>query len=70
MTALGHLHHGEDKQLADHSVLLDAAAAAGLEREEASKVLKSNRFASDVRKSEMKWMRKMMTPGNVSPITV
>lgn len=47
MAALGWRHHGEDQQLANHQVLLDAAEEAGLDRQEAKKVLDSGSFRKE-----------------------
>jgi len=62
MAALGWRHHGEDQQLANHQVLLDAAEEAGLNRHEAQKVLDSQRFRKELAESSSTWMRKTMTP--------
>ncbi|RLO08758.1 hypothetical protein DYB28_014063 [Aphanomyces astaci] len=45
--------HGKDPSA--ESVLVDAAAAAGLDSEEARSVLTSGQFANDVKKAEAKW---------------
>ncbi|CAK9107649.1 DSBA domain-containing protein [Durusdinium trenchii] len=73
MAALGWRHHGEDQELANHQVLLDAAAEAGLDREEARKVLDSKRFSQELAESSRTWLRKTMSPsgfGMVSGIPV
>lgn len=49
MAALGWRHYGHGRRLADHKVLLEAAEEAGLEREEAVKVLKSDMYAEELR---------------------
>eukprot|EP00930_Biecheleria_cincta_P071654 TRINITY_DN59127_c0_g1_i1.p2 TRINITY_DN59127_c0_g1~~TRINITY_DN59127_c0_g1_i1.p2 ORF type:complete len:181 (-),score=26.01 TRINITY_DN59127_c0_g1_i1:6-548(-) len=48
MSSLGWLHFSCDKRLADHGVLLDAVEDAGLDRQEAHRVLKSNDFTQDL----------------------
>ena len=50
--ALLEAYHGQGRSPADPAVLLDAVAAAGLDREEASLVLEGGRYASEVRESE------------------
>ena len=45
-------YHGQGRSPADHSVLLDAAAGAGLDRNAAREVLESGRYADDVRQAE------------------
>ena len=45
-------YHGEGRSMADHAVLLDAVAAAGLDREEARAVLESARYTEEVRERE------------------
>lgn len=42
----------------DHEVLANAAAKAGLDRETAAEVLKSGRFAEEVRTAERSWQSK------------
>lgn len=61
MAALGWRHHGEDQQLANHQVLLDAAEEAGLDRQEAKKVLDSGSFRKDLAEASSSWLRKTMT---------
>lgn len=48
-------YHGEGRSPEDHGVLLDAAQAAGLDRSEAEGVLKSGRYADEVRERERFW---------------
>jgi predicted DsbA family dithiol-disulfide isomerase len=50
--ALLKAYHGEGRSPADHAVLADAAAAAGLDRAEAEAVLASERYADEVRERE------------------
>jgi predicted DsbA family dithiol-disulfide isomerase len=50
--ALLKAYHGEGRSPADHAVLADAAAAAGLDRAEAEAVLASGRYADEVRERE------------------
>lgn len=42
--------------VSDHGVLLDAAAAAGLDGDEAREVLASGRYAEEVRDAEREWI--------------
>jgi predicted DsbA family dithiol-disulfide isomerase len=50
--ALLKAYHGEGRSPADHAVLADAAAAAGLDRAQAEAVLASGRYADEVRERE------------------
>lgn len=43
----------QNKQMSDHSVLTDIAVEVGLDKSEVEDVLKSKKFADDVRKDEM-----------------
>ena len=45
-------YHGEGRNPSDPQVLADAAAAAGLDREQAKLVLESGRYANEVRERE------------------
>ena len=45
-------YHGEGRNPSDPEVLVDAAAAAGLDRAAAKEVLASGRYADEVRESE------------------
>jgi len=45
-------YHGEGRSMADHEVLLDAVASAGLDRDAAREVLVSGRFTQEVRERE------------------
>ena len=45
-------YHGEGRSPAEHSVLADAAASVGLDRAAAEEVLKSERYADEVRERE------------------
>ena len=42
--------------VSDHGVLVDAAAAAGLDGDEAREVLASGRYAEEVRDAEREWI--------------
>jgi predicted DsbA family dithiol-disulfide isomerase len=50
--ALLQAYHGEGRSPADHAVLADAAASAGLDRASAQEVLASDRYAEEVRERE------------------
>lgn len=50
--ALLKAYHGEGRNPADHAVLADVAASVGLDRAAAEEVLKSGRYADEVRESE------------------
>jgi predicted DsbA family dithiol-disulfide isomerase len=50
--ALLETYHGHGRSPENHDVLLDAALQAGLDREEASRVLGEGRFADEVRERE------------------
>lgn len=45
-------YHGEGRNPAEHAVLADAAASVGLDRAAAEEVLKSERYADEVRERE------------------
>lgn len=45
-------YHGEGRNMEDQAVLLDAVAAAGLEREEAQALLQEERYTEEVRQRE------------------
>ena len=55
--ALLRAYHGEAKNPADHDVLLQAAEAAGLDTQEAQRILTSDRYAAEVRQLEHQWQR-------------
>jgi predicted DsbA family dithiol-disulfide isomerase len=50
--ALLRAYHGEGRSPADHAELVEAAAAAGLDRAAAAEVLASGRYADEVRERE------------------
>jgi len=50
--ALLKAYHGEARNLSDHAVLADVAASVGLDREEAQRILASDRYADAVREAE------------------
>ena len=50
--ALLRAYHGEARNPSDHAVLADIAASVGLDREEAQRVLASDRYADAVREAE------------------
>ncbi|RZJ81963.1 MAG: hypothetical protein EON88_30600, partial [Brevundimonas sp.] len=54
-TALLRTHFSDNRALADHVVLADAAAAAGLDRAEAVEVLADDLYAAEVRADEALW---------------
>lgn len=56
--ALLQAYHGEGRSPADHAVLLDAVAAAGLDRDEAAAVLADGRYADEVRAAERLWQQR------------
>lgn len=62
MAAMGWRHYGHGARLADHKVLLDAAEEAGLDRAEASAVLKSHRFAEELYDTNVEWSKQTMLP--------
>ncbi|CAE7862479.1 unnamed protein product, partial [Symbiodinium sp. KB8] len=62
MAALGWRHHSEDQQLANHKVLLDSVAEAGLDKAEAKKVLESTRFQRELQECSSLWLRKTLAP--------
>ena len=53
--ALFRAHFTENRSLADASVLADAAAAAGLDRDKAEEVLADDLYAAEVRAEEQLW---------------
>lgn len=53
--ALFRAHFTDNRSLADPEVLADAAAAAGLDRAEAARVLADDRYAAEVRAEEQAW---------------
>lgn len=48
-------YHFENRDTADHAVLVQAAAAAGLDADAASRVLASDQYAQAVRAEQAKW---------------
>lgn len=60
-TALFDTHFTEGRNLTDPGVLADAAAAAGLSREAAVKVLAEGRHAEAVRAEEALWVQRGIT---------
>lgn len=59
--ALLEAYHGAGRSPADPAVLLDAAAQAGLDREQARAVLDSGRYADEVREREREWQQMGIT---------
>lgn len=57
MAALGWRHFGRAARLADHAVLADAAEEAGLDREQAMAVLKSERYSAELQQGMKKWQK-------------
>jgi predicted DsbA family dithiol-disulfide isomerase len=55
--ALLQAYHGEGRSPADHAVLADVAASAGLDRAAAAEVLASGRYADQVREREQHFQR-------------
>ena len=55
--ALLQAYHGEGRNPSDPAVLKELAAAAGLDAEEAARVLASDTYATDVRAAEVEWQR-------------
>lgn len=55
--ALLEAYHGEGRSPADHEVLADVAASAGLDREQARLVLESGRYAQEVRTREQEFQQ-------------
>jgi len=55
--ALLKAYHGQARQLSDPSVLLDAVAEAGLDREQARQVVESEEFALAVREQEQHYQQ-------------
>jgi predicted DsbA family dithiol-disulfide isomerase len=53
--ALFRAHFTENRSLADAGVLADAAAAAGLDRDKAARVLADDLYAAEVRAEEQLW---------------
>jgi len=50
-------YHGEGRNPADQSLMLDLAVAAGLERDQAQDVISSQRYADEVRAEEQFWQQ-------------
>ena len=50
-------YHGEGRNPADQSLMLDLAVAAGLERDQAQAVISSQRYADEVRAEEQFWQQ-------------
>ena len=50
-------YHGEGRNPSDPAVLKELAAAAGLDAEEAARVLASDDYATEVRAAEVEWQR-------------
>jgi len=50
-------YHGEGRNPADQSLMLDLAVAAGLERDQAQDVISSQRYADEVRAEEQFWQK-------------
>ena len=55
--ALLQAYHGEGRNPGAHDVLLELAAAVGLDAAEAAAVLKDGRYADEVRAAEQAWQR-------------
>jgi len=55
--ALLQAYHGEGRNPSDPAVLKELAAAAGLDAEEAARVLASDDYATEVRAAEVEWQR-------------
>jgi predicted DsbA family dithiol-disulfide isomerase len=55
-TELLKAYHGEGRSPADHAVLLDVVAKAGLDAAEARAVLDEGRFGDEVREDEQFWL--------------
>ena len=55
--ALLKAYHGEGRSPADHAVLADVAASVGLDRAAAEEVLRSDRYAAQVREQEQHFQR-------------
>ncbi len=56
--ALFEAYFTEQKNVAEHDVLLDAVARAGLDRAAAADILASDRYADEVRDAEHQWQRR------------
>jgi predicted DsbA family dithiol-disulfide isomerase len=56
--ALFESYFTEQRDPSDRAVLIDAAAEAGLDRDEAAAVLASDRYAAEVRDAEHLWQRR------------
>lgn len=56
--ALFEAYFTEQKNVAEHDVLLDAVARAGLDRPAAADILASDRYADEVRDAEHQWQRR------------
>ena len=59
--ALFRAHFTEGRTMTDARVLADAAAAAGLDRDEAAAVLAEGRYAAEVRAAEALWVSRGIT---------
>lgn len=55
--ALLEAYHGQGRNPADHSVLLDVVAAVGLDRERAAQILAGDEYAAEVREDEQTWLQ-------------
>jgi predicted DsbA family dithiol-disulfide isomerase len=55
--ALLKAYHGEARNPSEADVLLDAAAEAGLPRDEAQQVIESDRYTNEVRAAESMWQQ-------------
>ena len=55
--ALLQAYHGDGRNPSDPAVLRELAAAAGLDADEAARVLASDAYATDVRAAEAEWQR-------------
>ncbi|MCZ4340525.1 DsbA family oxidoreductase [Sphingomonadaceae bacterium G21617-S1] len=56
--ALFEAYFTEQRNVAEHNVLLDAVARAGLDRAAAADILASDRYAGEVRDAEHHWQRR------------
>jgi predicted DsbA family dithiol-disulfide isomerase len=55
--ALLQAYHGEGRNPGAHDVLVELAAAVGLDAQEAAAVLREGRFAAEVREAEQTWQQ-------------
>ena len=55
--ALLKAYHGEARNMTEASVLADAAAEAGLDRDEAARVVGSKQYTNEVREAENTWLQ-------------